>query len=310
MIKILDIWVKSQTFSATSLERVQNVVDETGIEANPGSGVSQNNVKPETISTTPTGSPVQVKQNVKSETGNMVANATDTGEYQSWFCFVDVSGVDVRLRNMGLCWSGWNRRMGYLTPTWRSRVPFRFASIWLRSSLSTNRNPCRIVAGSQRATTGPTRSGGSRHPISGKRIVYSVATMLQIYIPKAVAIFLQPARIFVSSWQMAGIRRSRHCRQPCTARAHHRESDLYIWPTMWIETECRGPDLLDLGKTEVQVLRKAPEGAKRPSSEPVKSGARLEPHQQPRKPPGFSICAHTPTALESLTFDDVNPHDP
>jgi len=170
MIKILDIWVKSQTFSTTSLERVQAIIDEARIKSTPRSGSSEKDVKPQPASTTPTGSPVQVKQNVKSETANFVANTTVTGEYQSWFFFSYVSGVGMSLRNTERCCIGReNRRMSCLTPGWRSRAPFRFASIWLGFSLSTNRALRRTVAGSPRATTEPTRPSGWRRTISGKR---------------------------------------------------------------------------------------------------------------------------------------------
>ena len=208
MIKILDIWVKSQTFSRTSLERVQVIIDETGIEAKAASGMPENNVKPEPVSTTPTGSPIQVNQSVKSETANMVVNTTNTGEYQSWFCFGYVSCADIRLRNMGRCLSRGDGQLDFLSPTAKSGAAFRLASIWLGSSLSTKRSLCRVVADSRRTATN-CPDPEDRDPLYwGKGIVYSVATMLQIYIPKAVAIFLQPARIFVSSWQIASNRRS------------------------------------------------------------------------------------------------------
>lgn len=150
MIKILDIWVKSQTFSRTSLERVQVIIDETGIEAKAASGMPENNVKPEPVSTTPTGSPIQVNQSVKSETANMVVNTTNTGEYQSWFCFGYVSCADIRLRNMGPCRSRGDCQLDFLSPTARSGAAFRLLSIWLGSSLSTKRNLCRVVADSRR----------------------------------------------------------------------------------------------------------------------------------------------------------------
>jgi hypothetical protein len=198
MIKILDIWVKSQTFSGTSLESVQTIINDTAKNAVAADTALEKGLEPKPESTTPVGSPVQAKQDVKNETVNVAANTTGTGEYQSWVCFSYVCGVGFCLRISGRYRSWLHGRTDHLTRHGCHRALSAFAPISIGPRFSQGK--C-VESPPARSVRKPDRFMQANRTIRyrGKGIVYSVATMLQIYIPKAVAIFLQLARAFILS---------------------------------------------------------------------------------------------------------------
>jgi hypothetical protein len=193
MIKILDIWLKSQTFSAAILSRLQTVIDETN--PNPNANPTPIPVVPQVQrSTTPTASPGKPQQEIKTEPSN-VANETGTGECR--LCFISdwsLFGMACDLcPSTGLFVSTGRRRPICYRKVYPDVEYYRTASGFLSSCLvcadeaqEMDRLYSTLVLG-QRQIPGTTRVDATRQSSSKQGIVYSVATMLQIYIPKAIA---------------------------------------------------------------------------------------------------------------------------
>jgi hypothetical protein len=172
MLKVLDIWTKSQTFTPACLSRLQAIVD----SSNPLNSTTQDQATPQNRTTTPTNSPPKAKN--ESDAQQITRATPNTGDYCFSFLFLILPSC----RGYTLGATLWCIHHN----AWRVRYTVETA-LWISTDFATF-----LLSQNAFEYIGSTYDHGERHETEGswkklpqgsisetKRLVYSVATMLR-----------------------------------------------------------------------------------------------------------------------------------
>jgi hypothetical protein len=172
MLKVLDIWTKSQTFTPACLSRLQAIVD----SSNPLNSTTQDQATPQNRTTTPTNSPPKAKN--ESDAQQITRATPNTGDYCFSFLFLILPSC----RGYTLGATLWCIHHN----AWRVRYTVETA-LWISTDFATfllSQNAFEYIGSTydhwERHETGGSWKKLPRGSISEtKRLVYSVATMLR-----------------------------------------------------------------------------------------------------------------------------------